>query len=50
MSREVIMKDYFEVLNFQIPNELKSLYELISEEFEKRIYDAIKVGEEHEEN
>ncbi len=44
------MNDYFEVLNIQIPNELKLLYESISEEFEKRVYDAIKFGEEHEEN
>jgi hypothetical protein len=44
------MNDYFEVLNFQIPSELKPLYESISEEFEKRVYDAIKLGEEHEEN
>lgn len=44
------MNDYFEVLNFQIPNELRSLYESISEEFEKRIFDSIKEGEIDEEN
>jgi hypothetical protein len=44
----VNMNDYFEVLNFQIPNDLKSFYESISDEFEKRVYDAIKQGEENE--
>ena len=44
------MSDYFEVLNFQIPNDLKLLYEAISEEFDKRVYDSIKEGEGDEEN
>ena len=46
------MKDYFVVQNFQIPNELKSLYEAISKEFEKRVYDAdrLTVGNKEKEN
>ncbi len=43
------MNDYFEILNFQIPNELKSLYESISKEFEKRVFDSIKEGGDDEE-
>lgn len=32
----------FKILNFTIPNELKSLYEEISAEFEKVIWDSVK--------
>ncbi len=32
----------FKVLNFTIPNDLKSLYEDISSEFEKVVWDAVK--------
>jgi hypothetical protein len=42
------MNEYFQVLNFQIPIELRSLYEAISKEFEKRIFDSAKEGEENE--
>ena len=32
----------FRILNFTIPNELKSLYEEISAEFEKVVCDSVK--------
>jgi len=42
------MQSYFTVLSFEIPMELKSYYQQISDEFEKKVFDAIARGEENE--
>ena len=43
------MNDYFDVLNFQIPNELKSLCESISEEEGNEVQDGARAGAESKE-
>ena len=42
------MEKHFFVLNFQIPTELKDLYEDVSKEFDSKTYNATKPGGQNE--
>lgn len=46
------MEDYFSVCNFQIPTELKSLYQEVSNTFETTLRDAVREnkGKTHGDN
>lgn len=43
------MENYFQVLNHQIPVELKDLYQEITKEFEEKVYDSKFTENNHEE-